>query len=196
MVSSGASARNLTPDDWLGAAMSAMKRGGVRAVAVEPLAKALGTTKGSFYWHFRTREDLVRQALERWEQQETEGVIEGLESVSDPRERLRVLLAAIHRSASARPDPSVALSGDDDRAVGLALERVTTRRVEFVAEQVEALGVPADEARRRALLAYTGYLGYATLARSAPGALPAAAELDSYVETVLDALVPEAVPRS
>src|SRR5688572_22848674 len=108
MAPVSASARRLTRDDWLGAAMAAMARGGVRSVAVEPLAKTLGATKGSFYWHFRDRDDLIRRALERWEQQETEGLIEGLESVSDPGERLRRLLVEIHRRLPGHPDPSVA----------------------------------------------------------------------------------------
>ena len=195
MAPPGSSTRSLTRDDWLETATTAMTRGGVRAVAVEPLAKTLGATKGSFYWHFRDRDDLVRRALERWEQQETESVIEGLESVIDTRERLRLLLSEIHGRLSGRPDTSVALSGDTDHAVCAALERVTARRIGFVAEQLAALGVPADEAGRRALLAYTGYLGFATLARSAPGALPAADAVNAYVETVLAALVPKTPPH-
>lgn len=190
MASRTPSVRTLTQDDWLGAAMTAMTHGGVRAVAVEPLAKTLRTTKGSFYWHFRDRGDLIRRALERWEQQETVGVIEGLEGIADPRDRLRRLLRQIHRRLPDRPDPSVALSADTEDLVGPALGRVTARRVGFVGEQLQALGIPAEEAARRALLCYTSYLGFATLARSTPGALPTEEALDAYVETVLDSLLP------
>ncbi len=170
------------------AALDAMAGGGVRRIAVEPLAKTLGATKGSFYWHFRDRSDLVRAALERWEQQDTLGVIHGLEPIADPRERLRRLLLDILTRLLRRPDPSVALTGDHEEPVRQALEWVRARRLRFVAEQVELLGTPPDEAARRALLTDTGYLGFATLARSAPGALPAEEALPAYVETVLDAL--------
>ena len=182
------SARGLTREDWLRAALGAMAEGGVRQVAVERLARTLGATKGSFYWHFRDRDDLVLAALEHWEVQQTDSVIEGLEVLTDPRERLRHLLVTILTRVSARPDPSVALAGDFTEPVRRALERVTARRVRYVAEQVEAVGVASDEAARRALLAYTGYLGFATLARSAPAVLPVENGIPAYVETVLDAL--------
>ena len=46
-------------DDWVEAARSAMVEGGIDAVAVEPLARRLGVTKGSFYWHFKDRRALL-----------------------------------------------------------------------------------------------------------------------------------------
>lgn len=188
MITAGP-ARSLTRDDWLDAAMTAMAHGGVRGIRVEPLAKVMRTSKGSFYWHFRDRADLIRATLERWEQLETDRVIEVVESTSQPRERLRRLLAIAHRQDIARPDPSVALTGDHDDLVRVVLERVTARRIGFVADQLVALGVPLQEAARRATLAYTSYLGYAALVRSAPAALPADQALPRYVETVLSVLV-------
>lgn len=188
-VSTAGSARSLTREDWLDAAMGAMAHGGVRGIRVEPLAKAMRTSKGSFYWHFRDRADLVRATLERWEQLETDRVIEVVQSSSHPPERLRRLLAIAHRRDSERPDPSVALTGDHEDLVRAVLERVTARRIGFVAEQLVALGIAPLEAARRATLAYTSYLGYAALIRSAPAALPADQALPRYIETVLAVLV-------
>lgn len=188
MPSAGA-ARSLTRDDWLEAATSAMAHGGVRGIRVERLARALRASKGSFYWHFRDRAELIRATLDRWEQLETDRVIEVVESTSDPRERLRRLLAIAHRQDAQRPDPSVALTGDHDDLVRVVLERVTARRIGFVAAQLVALSIAPEEAARRATLAYTSYLGYAALVRSAPGALPADQALPRYIETVLTVLV-------
>jgi hypothetical protein len=89
----------------------------------------------------------------------------------------------------------VALAGDPEEPVRLALERVTARRIRYVTEQVEIMGVASDEAARRALLAYTSYLGFATLARSAPAVLPVESSVPAYVESVLDALLPRADRR-
>ncbi|QDO89985.1 TetR/AcrR family transcriptional regulator [Ornithinimicrobium ciconiae] len=182
------STRNLTRDDWLDAAMTAMAHGGVRGIRVEPLAKTMRTSKGSFYWHFRDRADLVEATLQRWEQLETNRVIEVVASTSHPRDRLRRLLAIAHRQDPERPDPSVALTGDRDDPVRVVLERVTARRIGFVADQLVALGITPGEAARRATLAYTSYLGYAALVRSAPGALPAGQDVRRYIETVLTVL--------
>ena len=61
--------RRLSPQDWIDAALAAIAAGGLAAVAVEPLAARLGTTKGSFYWHFASRDALLKAALANWEQQ-------------------------------------------------------------------------------------------------------------------------------
>src|ERR1700760_2779343 len=80
----------LTTDDWAAAALDALLSEGPAGVAVQPLARRLGATKGSFYWHFRSRDDLLRAALARWEATATEAGIESTEAASaDPREKAR-----------------------------------------------------------------------------------------------------------
>jgi len=59
--------KNLGRGDWLKAARMALLQGGVEAVRVEKLARNLHVTKGSFYWHFRDREDLLDALLREWE---------------------------------------------------------------------------------------------------------------------------------
>jgi AcrR family transcriptional regulator len=54
-------------EDWLRAARLALLRGGVEAVRVERLARDLGVTKGSFYWHFKDRDELLEFLLREWE---------------------------------------------------------------------------------------------------------------------------------
>lgn len=162
---------------------------GVTGVAVEPLAKSLGATKGSFYWHFRDREDLVTAALELWEREGTEAVIATLGPVANGRDRLRQLLDALFTGQRRLADHSIALAADAGHPkVAEALARVNARRIAYVAEQLVATGVEAQEAERRALLAYTSYLGYSTLARSAPGTMPQGDSADEFVETMLTVL--------
>ena len=55
----------LSAEDWAQAALDLIAEQGVGAVAVEPLARRLGVTKGSFYWHFPSRDALLQAALER-----------------------------------------------------------------------------------------------------------------------------------
>lgn len=56
----------LTRDDWLDAAAGEIAAGGFSQLRVLTLAKKLGVTRGSFYWHFRDHEDLVVSFLDRW----------------------------------------------------------------------------------------------------------------------------------
>src|SRR5215216_2342992 len=78
----------LKAEDWVEAARAGMVEGGIDAVAVEPLARQLGVTKGSFYWHFRDRRALLDATLERWQEESTEERISAIRLLADPKERL------------------------------------------------------------------------------------------------------------
>src|SRR5262249_21435709 len=84
----------LTASDWAEAALQLMAEKGLGALTVSALASRLGVTKGSFYWHFRGRSELLAAALARWEQRATTEAITGLEAVHDPRRRLELMLDA------------------------------------------------------------------------------------------------------
>lgn len=56
----------LNKDDWVKSAFNILSESGVNAVRVEVLAKRLGVTKGSFYWHFKNRQALLDALLEKW----------------------------------------------------------------------------------------------------------------------------------
>ena len=93
--------QSLTADDWATAALDAMAAGGLESVAIEPLARQLGVTKGSFYWHFANRDALIRAALERWEREETDDIIARVGDAADPYERIvRVFKSANASSGS------------------------------------------------------------------------------------------------
>jgi len=178
----------LTPEDWAAAALAALVQGGVYAVAVEPLAAALGATKGSFYWHFRDRGALVDAALALWEARETDGVIADLSTVAEPDDRLRLLLELVLTVQEA--DSVVRLFRDvDDPRVQAALERVTRRRLAYLVEQLEACGFDPESARTRATLAYSAYLGWWQLRRTAPEAAPAGPAALPHVELLQELLL-------
>ncbi|GAA4531785.1 MULTISPECIES: TetR/AcrR family transcriptional regulator [Nonomuraea] len=154
----------LSADDWAEAALAALAEGGVAAVAVEPVAARLGVSKGSFYWHFANRRALLEAALRRWEAQ-TERVIARLEDVADPLERMRVLL---ERAFGEGRDAAIAfrlISEADDPLVGEVARQVSERRLAYMEGVLRELGLPRQEARRRVLAAYGGYLGVAALVR-------------------------------
>jgi AcrR family transcriptional regulator len=187
--------QRLTAADWAAAALQALSSGGVEAVAVEPLATRLGATKGSFYWHFKDRESLVRAALDLWEQEQTDAVIGGLSQLGGPRERLRALVDLVLTQAGEGEDPVVTLLRDARHpAVAAALERVTRRRLDYITAQLTELGTPQPEAARRAAVAYAAYVGWWQLRTLVPdvaprgaAARPHAAVLRELLGEVLDA---------
>jgi AcrR family transcriptional regulator len=165
-----------------------MAERGLSGVAVEPLAARLGTTKGSFYWHFANRDALIGAALERWEETCTEQIITAVETETDPGKRLRTLLH--HAATSAADDPLEVslLATADHPLVGAVLERVTERRIGYVARLFEEIGFPAEEAARRGLLAYSSYLGHTQLSHAVPQSLPTGEPRAAYLDCVIDLL--------
>jgi AcrR family transcriptional regulator len=173
------SAARLDRDRWEQAALEALERGGLVAVAVEPLARELGVTKGSFYWHFANRQELIAAALARWERVHVDGPLEALAAVEDPRERLRALLG----KASAKP-PSIfirLLDAADEPLVRAAIASAAEKRVAFMARAFAELGLARARARRQAVLAYSAYVGQAHLARDAPDVLGNPAALSQHL---------------
>ena len=87
---------NLDRQAWIEGAFELLGEAGVAGVRVEPLAKRLGVTKGSFYWHFRDRQALLDAVLTHWENCETTRFIELVEAGGgSPDERLKALFGAV-----------------------------------------------------------------------------------------------------
>jgi len=182
--------RRLTRDDWTTAALDAIADGGLAAVGVEPLAARLGATKGSFYWHFENRDALLEAAIRRWEKETTTDVATEITTAHDaPASQFRRLVASvIERAEQDRVGPAL-LASAAHPAVAPALERVTAARLNLIVTVLRRLGFPPAEARRRALLAYSAYLGHGQLAHSAPGVLPAtSAGRRTYLDDAIRAL--------
>ena len=174
----------LSRERWIEAALDALADGGEAAVAVEPLATRLGVTTGSFYWHFHDRDVLLAAALDEWEQTGTEGLIERLDEIADPRERLakwarRVLgadkaqLTALHAAA-------------DHPTVAPVLRRTTERRLQYLAALLHEAGVPPATARRRAHLLYSADLGLYQIARALDAQSPTERELRALIREICD----------
>jgi AcrR family transcriptional regulator len=180
----------LSREDWVDAALEAIAEGGLAAVAVVPLAERLGATKGSFYWHFPSREALIEAALAAWEQATTSAVIAEIDAASqDPRQQLRLLFKRVTELAARDGIELALLATADHSTVRPVLDRVTRRRIDFAAELFQRLGFPRADANRRALLAYSTYLGYAQLVHATPQLLPQTQSARrAYLNDVLAAL--------
>jgi AcrR family transcriptional regulator len=192
----------LKAEDWVEAARVAMAEGGIDAVAVEPLARRLGVTKGSFYWHFKDRRALLEATLEGWERESTDAVIAASRRVEDTRERLIRLGEEAFGEISRDGDESgkvllergveLAISdAADDDVVRPFLRRVTEHRIGYLEECFRALGVPPEEARYRAILVYAAHAGTFKLLRDAPDLMPRGKDYEAYRRHLLSTFLPE-----
>ncbi|HST46190.1 MAG TPA: TetR/AcrR family transcriptional regulator [Luteimonas sp.] len=180
----------LTTADWAEAALDLIAEQGVAAVAVEPLARRLGVTKGSFYWHFPSRDALLQAALERWESVEQQDVFGKLEAVADPRERLNVLFQLVAHEFKSHVVYSALLKALDHPAVQPVIERVSQRRLDYLTASFRQTGLGRTEARHRARLTYAAYVGFLQLNLQLHQARMPQEEFEDYVAHLTRTLVP------
>ncbi len=176
----GTDMARLTREDWIAAGYESFSSEGITAVAVEPVARALGATKGSFYWHFADRRALVDAVLERWRELETERLIDEVEGIEPASARLGGLLELIaHRTGQRSGERT--LYADATGHARDVVAAVTERRVSYLASLVEASGIPRDDARRRAEIIVSAVIGYQQLVS---GGWDAASDPRSLVDTL------------
>lgn len=151
--------------------MRALSAGGPDAVRVEPLARALGVTKGGFYWHFGDRDELLDAMLDSWERTVIDDVIDRLERHGgDARAKLRRLfaLAAVRREII-----EVELAVRDwarrDKAAARRLRRVDNRRMDYLRSQFREFCDDADEVEIRCMLVMSLFIGTHFIAASHDG---------------------------
>lgn len=181
----------LSADDWAQAALDLIAEQGVAAVAVEPLARRLGVTKGSFYWHFPSRDALLQAALDRWETSEQETVFGRLETVPDPRERLRSLFQLVAHELTSHLVYGELIKALDHPTVSPVIGRVSERRLEYLTAAFRQAGLDRTAAQHRARLAYAAYVGFMQLNRQLQQQRMQHDEFEDYVEHMMDTLIPD-----
>jgi AcrR family transcriptional regulator len=177
----------LSAQDWARAALKAIASGGLAAVAVEPLARTLGVTKGSFYAHYRNRDELIAAALAEWARSHGDEGLAEFAAIADPARRLRELLTVVVGAVQPlAPSVHLSLLGDrNDPRVADAVRRVDRARLDLMARTYRELGLPPDRAAHRARVAYAAILGLLHLAQTDPDAPQSAALADEATAVFL-----------
>jgi AcrR family transcriptional regulator len=184
----------LTAADWAEAALQLIAEAGLGKLTVDALAARLGVTKGSFYWHFKGRSDLLAAALDRWEQRSTGEAMRALDAFADPRRRLSLLIDASLQPPRARSLYAALAEAAEDPIVGRVLNRVATARVDYLEACYKELGLAEPLAKATAVFAYAAYRGLLQLAHEAPGALPG--EWTTYADIVRNTVIPPGTASS
>jgi AcrR family transcriptional regulator len=148
---------------WIGEGLRALAAGGPDAVRIEPLAQALGVTKGGFYWHFDDRRALLEEMLDTWERVMVDEVIERVESEGDggdARARLRRLFAlAASSDELLRIDLAVRDWARREQSVAKRLRRVDNRRMDYMRSLFAGFCPDDDEVEARCMLAFSAWIG-------------------------------------
>jgi AcrR family transcriptional regulator len=149
----------LTPERWIEAATEVLVDQGIDHVRVDVLATQLGVTRGSFYWHFKDREELLRAVLASWRDSTTVALTQRLESAhADPREQLRDVLSLPFRGRAAvraaRIELAIRAWARRDTMARYAVDEADAARLAHISQVFSSMGFSLTEARARAVMAY------------------------------------------
>lgn len=155
--------RRVGPEQWITAATEALIRGGLDQVKVEALARGLGVTKGSFYWHFKDRRALLDALLAQWQAEGTDAVMARVEPGGGTAEaRLRRLWAeAVGDHAGDRTELAIREMAHRDEAALTAVRAVDAARMTYLVGLLTRMGHPPAQAQVRALTIYALMVGEA-----------------------------------
>lgn len=180
----------LSAGDWEQQALVLIAEKGIRAVSVELLARRMGVTKGSFYWHFPNREALLEQSLLRWEKHDETNLHASLGAIVDPRERLSSFFRRTGREKLTHNVYSSLCTAADHPQVEPLLERVAARRMKHIETAYGEIGFEPAEASHRARLTYSAYLGFLQLQRQHQAPNLSSEEFEAYMTHVIATLIP------
>jgi AcrR family transcriptional regulator len=159
----------LSAKDWLDQGLKTLAERGFTALKAEPLAKALGVSRGSFYWHFADIGAFHAAILKHWREVAAEQIIANLEAAPDNRDRLPLLLRQAFGGRLAL-ESAVRTWATVDPAARSAVQAIDRRRLSYVESMLRAAGLSPGGARARAQIFYWAFVGFALSDKPLPPA--------------------------
>jgi len=160
MAGKAAKTQRLGTHDWLVEALETLGREGDVGVSVENVGRSLGVTKGSFYHHFKNKEELINRLLEYWETELTDKIDAHLSHLhGKPAKQLLALLEFIAENETNRYDASMRAWALHNERVATVVRRVDQKRLAYVRALFRKMGFPAEQADIRSRMSYYYVLG-------------------------------------
>ena len=163
----------LSAKDWLDQGLRTLATRGFTALKAEPMAKAMGVSRGSFYWHFADIGAFHSAILKHWRKVAAEQIIANLEAASDHDDPLRLLLRQAF-GARLSLEKAVRTWASVDPKARSAVRAIDRRRLSYVESLLRANGLASGVARARAQILYWAFLGFALSDQPLPRAKQAA----------------------
>lgn len=153
----------LDRNDWIQAATDILSEGGINGIRVEVLAKTFGVTKGSFYWHFKDRQELLSSVLQTWKEGRVNDIAKQTAITPGDEKAAALKLIEVYSSNRNRKGLLIELAMRDwarhDPEAARAVEEVDNVRLANACKVLAAVGLPEREAKARSLLLYAYVFG-------------------------------------
>ncbi|HLW81993.1 MAG TPA: TetR/AcrR family transcriptional regulator [Candidatus Acidoferrales bacterium] len=144
---------------WVSAGIEVLCSAGVQAIRVEALAKKLDISKGSFYWHFKNREDLLEAILEEWQARQSDWNADG-GGLQNPVERWTKLFDIFAKPGYARLELAMSAWARQDEGVARRVADADRKRVAYLSSIFREIGFSPSQATEAANAAFFLYLGW------------------------------------
>lgn len=157
--------RHLGRGDWLAAAIGIFIEDGIDAVRITRLADALSVTRGSFYWHFKDRDELLAGIVAFWSQKNTTGLVTAITGAPSLLDGMMALFEAWIDPERFDPRLDHAMREWAHRSLPIrgSVREADEARLKALASLFSRFGYPSQEALVRARIVYYSQLGYYTL---------------------------------
>jgi AcrR family transcriptional regulator len=159
----------LSAKDWLDQGLKALAKRGFTGLKAEPLAKEMGVSRGSFYWHFADIAAYRAAILEHWREIAAERIIVDVEAAAAGSDALAVLLRRVFSEKPALEN-AVRSWASADAAARAAVQAIDQRRLGYVEGLLKRRGLSDEAARIRAQIFYWAFLGHALTEQPLPKA--------------------------
>ena len=142
--------KNLSKNQWLERALNQLAEKGNLGLSIEELSKAVGVTKGSFYWHFQSRDGFVQDLFDYWADLSTTKVIDYVDRVKGtPSERLLALTKFLIDKDICRYELAIRGWVQIHPVLIPLLEKIDLWRYEYVAGLFKEIGFTGEELEMR-----------------------------------------------
>ncbi len=151
--------------DWLLKALDIFVAEGIDAVRITRLAQDLGVTRGSFYWHFKNREDLIDALVSYWKDKNTAAITESVNHAGDLADGIFRFFETCIDAARFDPRLDLALREWARRSakVRTLVDREDEARIEALCDFFSRFGYDMPEALIRARVLYYSQIGFYAL---------------------------------
>ncbi len=156
------SVNTLTRENWIDFALQRLTEEGIDKVTITGLARELSVTKGSFYWHFKDRDDLLQAMLVRWEESGSKLVFDEVERVGgDAVRRLKHLSDIVIRRYGDQLNLELALRdwGRKDLKIANILRQEDEKRIDYISGLFVEIYGDVKVAEAKAWLLFSLFVG-------------------------------------
>jgi AcrR family transcriptional regulator len=150
----------LTARDWIDFGLTTLAREGADALKADVLARKLGVSRGSFYWHFRDLAAFHARVIEQWKEVTTDAIIADIERYQSLEARLEALLRHAFGDGAAL-EVRMRAWAESNGAAARALDHIDRRRRGYIERLLVEAGIAPVVAATRTQVLYWAYLGAA-----------------------------------